>query len=240
MTSPVAALCNSLMHQMSGATEYASFFDDARRQRMLRSVFETYYADAGPDKVVFDTNRNWTAKTALLGVLYPEARIICCVREIAWILDSIERLVRRNSLQPSKMFNYKTGGSVYSRVEILMEPDKGLVGLAWSALREAWFGESARQLIVVTYDSLARQPREVMSRLYTELQEPEFAHDFENISFDMPVYDADLGIPGLHQVRPSVSHIPRESCLPPDLVAKFAEVNFWLNLALNRRQILVI
>jgi sulfotransferase len=239
VASPLAMLCGNLLQHMSGATEFASFFTDERRSAILKAVFAAYYAEAPANRVVFDSNRNWTARTALLSALYPEARLICCVREVSWILDSIERLVRRNALQPSKLFNYRSGNSIYSRVETLMDPEKGLVGLAWSSLREAWFSDSADRLVLVCYDSLARYPREVMSRLYEALGEPSFEHDFDNVVFDEPAYDAELGLPGLHAVRPKVDYRERDTCLPPDLVAKYGEVNFWLNPRLNQRNVLV-
>lgn len=55
-----------------------------------------------------------------------------------------------------KFLNYKAGGSVYSRVETLMNPDKGLIGLTWRMLREAWFSEFADRLILVDYERLAQ------------------------------------------------------------------------------------
>lgn len=240
VTGPVAMLCGNLLHSMSGATEFAPFFTDHRRHAVIRGVFETYYGDVSANQVVFDANRSWTARTALLGEIYPEARIICCVREVAWVIDSIERLVRRNALQPSKLFNYRSGGSIYSRVETLMDPEKGLVGLAWSSLREAWFSEAADRLIVINYDSLARDPRRVLTGLYQALDEPPFAHDFDDLAYDEPGYDAELGMPGLHRVRPKVAPAPRQTCLPPDLIAKYAEVNFWLNPKMNQRNVLVL
>jgi sulfotransferase len=240
VTSPVAMLCSNLLHSMSGATEFAGFFTDERRRAIIRGVLDAYYADVSAKEVVFDTNRNWTARTALLGELYPEARIVCCVREVAWVIGSIERLVRRNALQPSKLFNCRSGGSIYARVETLMDPEKGLVGLAWSSLREAWFSEAAERLIVVNYDRLARAPRRVLVGLYEALGEPWFEHDFDKVAYHEPDYDAELGIPGLHTVRPHVEFRERTTCLPPDLVAKYAEVNFWLNPNMNLRNVLVL
>lgn len=240
VTSPVAMLCGNLLHSMSGASEFASFFDDGRRRAIIRSAFDAYYENVPVGRVVFDTNRSWTARTALLANIYPSARIICCVREVAWIIDSIERMVRRNPLQLSKIFNYSPGGSIYARVEALMDSEKGLIGLAWSALREAWFGDEARRLIVVRYDSLARAPQLVLQRLYQELGEVPFAHDFENVIFDEPVYDAQLGTPGLHRLRPRVEHKERDTCLPPDLFIRYSDVNFWENAKLNTKNVTVI
>jgi len=32
----------------------------------------------------------------LLETLFPEAKVIACVRELSWVLDSMERLVRNH------------------------------------------------------------------------------------------------------------------------------------------------
>jgi sulfotransferase len=240
VASPVAMLCGNVLHSMSGATEFASFFTDERRLAVIRGIFDSYFVDVARDRVVFDSNRTWTSRLPLLAELYPRARVICCVREVARVIDSIERLVRQNALQPSKLFNYRTGGSIYSRVETLMDPEKGLVGLAWNSLREAWFGASSEQLIVINYDSLARDPRRVLIGLYQALDEPWFEHDFNNVAYDEPDYDAELGMPGLHRVRPKVAPAPRQFCIPPDLVTKYADVNFWLNPKLNQRGISIL
>jgi sulfotransferase len=241
VASPVALLVGNLLRSMSGVTEFVPFFTDARRSAIIKALFSAYYAIEPPYGVVFDSNRTWTARTALLGELFPQARIICCVREVSWILDSIERLVRLNSLQPSKLFNYQAGSSVYARIEMLMEPEKGLVGLAWNGLREAWFSEHARrQLVLIRYESLARNAKEVLRSVYQLLDEPCFEHDLENVSFDEPDYDAELGMPGLHKVRPRVEFVARPSCLPPDIFAKYADVNFWLNPKLNLRGVTIL
>lgn len=240
VSSPVAMLCSNLLHSMSGATEFASFFSDKRRRDIIRGVLRSYYADAPHGGTVFDTNRTWTSMLPLLADLYPQARVICCVRQVGWIIDSVERLTRRNAVQPSKLFNYRAGGSVYSRVEILMNPEKGLVGLAWNSMREAWFSEFADRLLVVDYERLAKDPAGVMEGLYAAIGEPLFRHDFENVLFDDAGYDADLGLPGLHRVRQRVSHEPRAACIPPDLFSKYADVNFWLNPSLNPRQVRIL
>jgi sulfotransferase len=239
VTSPVALLCGNLLHTM-GSSEFAAFFTSERRRAITRGVFNSYYADVSPGRVIFDTNRTWTGRLPFLNELYPGSKVICCVREVAWIIDSVERLVRRNALQPSKLFNYRTGGSIYGRVETLMDPEKGLIGLPWSTLREAWFSDAAERMIVVNYDSLARDPGPVLTRLYQELNEPLFDHDFNNIVYDEPEYDAELGMPGLHAVRPTVAAVPRQSCIPPDVAAKYSEVNFWLNPKLNQRGVIVL
>ncbi len=240
MTSPVAMLCGSLQQKMSGGGEFSVFFDDARRSAMLRGLFDSYYDSLPDDHVVFDTSRSWTGKAACLGALYPQSRIICCVREIGWIIDSVERMLTKNPLQLSRIFGFKRGASVYSRVETLMNSETGLIGLAWSTLREAWFGEHAKRLIVIPYDHLASNPREVLDKLYAALGEPPFAHDFDNATYDEPDYDANLGMPGMHKVREKVAFQKRAPCIPPDLFAKYSDAGFWLRPELNPRGVTIL
>jgi sulfotransferase len=240
VTSPLAMLNAALLQKMSGNSEFSVFFDDPRRTRILRGAFDSYYADIPPDDVVFDTNRTWTGKAGLLSRLYPNSRIICCVREVGWILDSVERMHHKNPTQLSRLFNYKQPSSVYARVDMLMNHDNGLVGRAWATLREAWFGTEAKRLIVIQYDSLAREPARVLKRLYEEINEPAFEHDFEAVAYNEAEYDRSLGLPGLHTVRPKVQLLTRQSSLPPDLLAKYADINFWAKPDLNRRQVTIL
>jgi sulfotransferase len=239
MTSPVASLCGTVHKKMCGG-EFGVFFDDARRAVMLRGVFDSYYADTKPGTVVFDTNRTWTGRAALLGDLYPQSRIICCVRDIGWIIDSIERMLGKNPLQLSRVFNFQPGASVYSRAETLMNSDHGLIGLPWANLREAWFGNQASRLIVVPYEHLVREPDRTMRRLYGELDEPWFSHDFDNADYDEPDYDTLLGMPGLHKVRQKVEYQDRKPCIPPDVFAKAAGSSFWTKPELNTRGVKII
>jgi len=239
MSSPVAMLCGAL-HQKMCDSEFSMFFDDARRASMLRGVFDQYYADSGMGGVVFDTNRTWTGRLPLLGELYPRSRVICCVREVGWIVDSMERMLARNPLQLSRIFKFQPGVSVYARTDILMNQESGLIGLPWNNLREAWFGEQADRLIVVRYEHLAAEPGRTMQRLYEALDEPSFEHDFDNVVYDEPDYDAMLGMPGLHSVRQKVTHLRRQPGIPPDIFSRLGSANFWLNPELNPRGVRII
>jgi sulfotransferase len=240
VTSPLAMLSAAMLQKMSGNSEFSVFFDNKRRSHLLRGLFDLYYGDVAPDTVVFDTNRTWTSKAALLAHLYPKSRIICCVRDVGWVLDSLERVHNKHPTELSRLYNYKQPSSVYARVEGLMSHDNGLVGRAWTTLREAWFGAEAQRLILVQYDSLARDPARVLARLYEKLEEPAFAHDFETLQYDEVEYDRALGLPGLHTVRSKVQLLERQTCLPPDLLAKYADANFWTKPELNRRQVTIL
>ena len=97
MSSPVYSLFRAMLNETSARNEGAVFIDNEIRKRLLMGVFDAYYHDAAPETVIFDTNRGWTTKLSALVELFPGAKIICCVRNPAWILDSVERLIRRNA-----------------------------------------------------------------------------------------------------------------------------------------------
>ncbi len=59
--------------------------------------------------------------------LFPDAKVIACVRELPWVIDRIERLVQRNVFSPSSVFNYSVGGTVYTRANGVASAD-GMVG----------------------------------------------------------------------------------------------------------------
>ena len=104
----------------------------------------------------------------------------------------------------------------------------GLVGFAWSALKEAYYGEHASSLLLVDYDLLAQAPERVLRLVYDFIGEPWFeGHDFENVHYDASDFDEALGLAGLHKVRPKVELAERRTVLPPDLFKQYAALSFW-------------
>ena len=69
-----------------------------------------------------------------------------------------------------------------------------------------------------------------MPLLYQFLEEEAFAHDFDNVEYDAPKFDTQLGLDGLHRVHKKVEPRPRKTILPPDLFEKYSQLAFWRNL----------
>lgn len=239
MSSPVAGLVHELLNGMSGSNEYALFISDQQRQRILRGLFEQFYGEEFTQPVIFDSNRAWCARMALLHGLFPQSKVIACVRDVPWIVDSIERLVQRNALSPSAIFNFQSGGTVYSRADGVANAD-GMLGYPYNALKEAFYGAHASRLLLVRYESLVGNPQAVLDGIYAFIGEPAFTHDLHNIQFDAQEFDRRAGTPGLHDVRPSVEVNQRATLLPPDVFARFAHDAFWQNPQLNTQGVRVL
>ncbi|MCX4162595.1 MULTISPECIES: sulfotransferase [Paraburkholderia] len=239
MSGPVAGMVSALLGEMSNRNEFALFVNDEQRHRLLRGILDNYYgADLKAD-VVFDTSRTWCAKLPLVHQLFPQAKVIACVRHVSWIIDSIERVVRDNALQPSSIFNYQTGGTVYSRAEGVGNAE-GMVGYAYNSLKEAFYGEHAQQLLLLQYETLVRDPAGAMEAVYAFVGEPLFQHDFDNVLFDADEFDARAGTPGLHKVHKKVVASGRATILPPDVFRRFENDAFWTNPKMNLRGVQVV
>jgi sulfotransferase len=226
MTSPVGSLCSAVLGQVSAGSEFAPVVGRDKRRALLRGLFDAYYADVGKD-VIFDTNRAWSARLPLVRDLFPQAKLIACVRNVAWIMDSFERMYRANPYEHTRLFGAAGArGTVYSRLEGLAQHDQ-TVGYAWSALREAFYGEHASSLLLIDYELLTRAPAKVLPLVYDFLGEPHFEHDFDNVEYDAEEFDQQLGAPGLHRVKAQVKFTPRPTVIPPDLFDKFNQMSFW-------------
>jgi sulfotransferase len=239
MSSPVAVLFAGLLGHMSQSNEFAVFINEAQRKAILAGLFESYYRDIQAEKLVFDTNRLWCAKMPALAALFPQAKVIACVRDIHWVLDSLERLVRRNKFEPSKIFAFEPAGTVYNRVDTLLGMN-GMVGAAFNALREAYYGEHTDRLMLLTYDTLTRTPARAMAAVYDFIGVPPFAHDFDHVDYAEDEFDARIGMPGLHHVAAKVQHVARQTVLPPDVVRRVENDSFWSDSKRNLRGVRIV
>ena len=239
ISSPVAGLFQVLTHQMSENRESAALVDEEARREVLSGLFDNYYFRQHPSKVVFDTNRFWASKAPALGQLFPASKMICCVRHVPWIIDSLERLHHRNGLDPSAIYNFDPAGTVYSRFDA-NKSGSGLVGYAWNATREAFYGGNADRLMLLTYETLVAQPEKAMSAVYEFLGERDFDHDFDHVELDASEFDKRFGARGLHSVRNRVTDERRSTVLPPDIWLRVEQDSFWRRPALNPNGVKVV
>ncbi len=239
MTSPVGGLFRGMLNQLGAGSEFGPVVTKDQRQRLSRGLFDSYYADhAGSKDVIFDTNRMWSAQMPALMDLFPGAKLIACVRNVAWVMDSIERRYRANPYEITRLFSDDTErNTVYSRVDTLAQRNR-MVGYPWTALKEAFYGEHAASLLLVDYDLLAQAPHKVLPLIYQFLGEPEYAHDFEHVKYDAPEFDEALGLHGLHKVRPQIALEPRSTILPPDLFEQYSKLSFWQDQAHSRASVI--
>ncbi len=226
MSSPVAPLMNMTLEQLGAGSELYTYFDEHKRRCLARALFASYYEDQTDKNIVFDTNRMWTARLHQLVELFDDFKVVCLVRNPAWVMDSFERIYRKNPFDYSRMFNAANRQTVYSRCESMMSVG-GTAGNAWTALKEAYYGEHSERLLLIEYDLLSRFPERTMKLIYEFIGEDEFAHNFEQVEYSAGEFDRQLGVIGLHDVQKKVEFVQRQPVLPPELFAKYSEMAFW-------------
>lgn len=239
MTSPVGSFIDAILGKMGPGAEFSVFLDDNKRRAVMRGIFESYYA-AQNGIVVFDTNRAWCARMELIADLFPEARVIACARQLGWVIDSIERQFKSTPLAPPTIFQ---GATVYSRVEAISRSD-GIVGVGWTAMKEAYYGAHSDKMMVLRYETLTTCPRQAVGDIYDFIGEDRYDHDFDNVVFDddrARDYDTKVGVPGLHRITAKVRYPgSRVPVIPPELFMKSQTDNFWENENLNSRKVKVV
>ena len=240
MTSPLADIMGVVMAEASSKNDFSFDVSNEQRVALLRGLVENFYsAQAGAD-VVFDTSRLWCSRMQLLNTLFPGVKVIACVRQLAWVLDSMERLVQKQPVSVSKVFRFDTNTTVYSRIEALTDP-RGMVGFAYQATKEAFYGQLAQNhLLLLTYENLVSDPAAATRAVYQFLDEPWFEHDFDHIEYNADEFDARVGMPGLHSVRPKVELTERQPILPREIFGRFANEAFWMDPKNNVNQVRIV
>jgi sulfotransferase len=116
-------------------------------------------------------------------------------------------------------------GTVYSRVESLMI-ENGMVGFPYLGIKQAITGNEKNKLMLIEYDDLCKDPKNIIKSIYNFIDEPYFNHDFDNVENSWDEYDSEIGIP-LHKVNKKVQFLPRKTILPPDILQKYKNAEIW-------------
>lgn len=209
----------------TGNTSQKSEYDPIRTRRIVDATVNAFYAD-NPKEVIFDTNRLWTNLLPQLNDLYPYTKVICCVRDINWIIDSFERMHQKNPYSISTVYPANVDMNVYTRTASIMG-DGGVVKLPYDSLKSGMTGQFKNMLMFVEYELLTKNPEGMMKSLYEFIGQPYYQHDFNNVEESYDEYDRDIKMEGLHKTRKKVEFIPRQFILPPDILNQYANLEVW-------------
>lgn len=228
ISNPLARFVRSIVIESFAGPGYQLQCPEKKRKDLIKSLIETYHKNDNGN-VSFNTNRGWTGLLPLLDASVPDAKVICCVRDIRWVLNSFEVLFRKNAFTMSKMYGEKEAESVYTRTYALMTPGH-TVRFAYDSLKEGITGPHKTKIMLVEYEHLASKPKETMQALYNFIDEPWFNHDFNSIEAQYDEYDLDAGIIGLHKIRRKVELEKQMPILPPDLWNEFSNLEVWRHM----------
>jgi len=229
ISDPLSSYIDGILQGSEQSVGIGTLVSEEKRLSIMRAVFDSFYEGSPP--VRFNTSRSWTSQTSLLKKIYPNFRMLVCVREIPWILDSFEVLDRKNPLTVKPLYHHQKLNSVYERSEMLMGNlgQPGYVSGPLLSLKQSLFCEEVSQIMYIEYEALCKDPATVMRRLYEFLEEEYFEHDFDNVEVSYDEFDESAKIKGLHTTRRKVEYIERNPILPSDIWNKYEGESFWKN-----------
>lgn len=217
-----SCVCNTLdsLNEIGGSSELIS---ENVKKNIIKGIFKNYYSEIDAS-TIFNTSREWTFLTPLISDLFPESKYIVCVRDINWILDSFEQAQRKNPYNRTSYAGSITS-SVYERIDELMS-DNGMIMNPYNGIKQAIVSNEKYKLFFIEYENLTTKPEETIELLYSFLEEEPFEHDFNNVQRSFDEYDSHIGVK-LHTVRKKVEFIERDFILPPDILQKYENMQFW-------------
>jgi sulfotransferase len=225
ISGPLARFSRRIITESSSQGGYRFQCDETKRKKIILGMFDNYY-DTPNKKVYFDTNRGWPLLLPMIKDLFPYTKMIMCVRDLSWVLDSFEVLVRKNPYTATQMFSEEENANVYTRAQTLLREDK-TIGFALTAIKQAITSAEKTMIMLVEYNSLAQQPELTMKSIYKFIGQDYFQHDFDNVQYQNDEFDADVGLSGLHTVRRKVQFQTRPMILPPDIISHVQNMNIW-------------
>jgi len=225
IASPLQGILENSVNHMSQC-ESSQTINNAQRENVLQSIVDGFYKHV--DKpFVFDSSRGWTGSTALVKSLFPYTKIICCVRDVSWVLDSFEKLSNNNPYHTNVFSDEETHHCVETRCDSLMDVKKGgQVIKPWFWLKEG-LSANPEMICLVEYDNLCKTPEQTMRLIYDFIDQPYYQHDFNNVEYSNDLFDLKISTPNLHKVSGKVEFKQRKSILPDSVLEKYQNMEFW-------------
>ena len=228
ISGPLARFVRAIIQESSAQGGYRFECPPEKRKQLLQGLCENYYDSS--KEVNFNTNRGWPFLLPTMKDLYPNLKIIMCVRDVFRVVNSFETLVRKQPYAFTSMFSPEENINVYSRAETLLRNDKPL-GFAYAAVKQGLTCEYKNDIMVLEYDMLAKYPKRTLESIYNFIEEPSFEHNFNDVEYSNSEFDGDVQLNNLHTTRKKVEHREPLVVLPPDLIG-FINQNFpsvWKN-----------
>jgi sulfotransferase len=176
-----------------------------------KAGLEAYVANLTDKPFIIDKNRNWAASYPLLTNMFPSPKILFMVRDLRAVFASMEKKFRANpDIEDGTVDNMNlTGLTTHQRVEkwAVTHP----IGHAVPKLYQAILDKSAQKFLILRYEDLCNNPKDMMRAIYSYLEVPYFEHNFDYIPQITVEDDTVHGIYGDHTIRNTLGALPDDS-----------------------------
>lgn len=176
----------------------------------MRYGAQGYYNALTNRQTVIDKSRGWLEHAEILWQAYPEARIICMVRPVEEIIDSLERAYRAYPGHPETRMLPRT---FEQRAQLWASSGNFPLGLALDRLKERQARGKEARIEYIQYADLISQPIDVMRAIFTHYGVEPIDVDPMNIRKAVPEDDSFYGIFGKHNVAPMIQSKTKQIAL---------------------------
>jgi len=182
-TSPLPAIVQSMVSIFSTSQEIqAAMIRDEKGTEvvlnaMVKNVIHTWYWSKSKENIIFDKSRGWSFNSLLIAKIFPDAKIIACVRDLRGVFGSVEKQHAKNPVIDRA--ENPNGKTVLNRAEQMLSPD-GFIGQCVIGTNDV-VARMPKRVFTVNYESFTRTPESTMRELYEFLELDYYAHDFENV-----------------------------------------------------------
>ena len=163
-----------------------------------------YYETLTNRPVVVDKSRGHLEYSELLWEIYPQAKIICMVRDVEDIVASLERIYRVNPGHPETRDLPKRPDQ---RAQHWVSSGSFPLGLALDRIRNRQAKGADDRILYVNYDNLVDEPVDVMKQVFEYMELDPIEVDPMNVRKSVKEDDSHYGIFGSHELRARVERL---------------------------------
>lgn len=170
-------------------------------QGFLEGGSMSWYQKLTNRPVVVDKSRGWLEYAELLWRVFPDAKIICMIRDIDKIIESLEKIYRDNPGHPETRNLPKTANQ---RANFWLQSGNVPLGVALDRIRDRQSRGPDQRVLYMNYQELTHDPIGSMRRVFNHIEVEAFDVDPKQINKLVDEDDSHYGIFGSHKLKPEV------------------------------------
>lgn len=213
ITSSTVELWKGSFAQTASQSAKAQGIENNRKatEAFIREGTKAFYETKTDKRNVIDKSRGWFDKLPTLRSVFPNAKMLCMVREEESIIESLEQRYRTNPMHPdfAKIPLEPRARAEYWRSRPPLKNAKE--GIAYLQTQPPDSG-----IFYIKYEILIQRPVDVMQSVFRFLGVDPFIIDAENVKKTAYELDGVFGPLGDHNVKRKIVS-PNET--PADLVS---------------------
>lgn len=215
--TPTSGVLELVFAARSNFTESPEF--KAQDSETMKSAFRGfcregvlgYFNEITDKKYVMDKSRGWGYYQDFLKFFYPEAKIVCMIRDPRAIFSSMEKNYRKNPHKANLLTKDSEMSGITTEQRIDIWASGQPVGIAFERLRQIIKQGNDKSMLFVKFEDLTKDPKKEMDRIYEYLDVPTYEdHDFNNITQITKEDDEVYGVFGDHVIKPVVKPVKKD------------------------------